>query len=47
MEYNSAFKIKNLMNFGGIWMNLLNIILSELTQTKKNMHGMFLIISEY
>jgi hypothetical protein len=29
------------MNFTGQWMELENIILSEVTQTQKDMHGMY------
>jgi hypothetical protein len=29
------------MNFAGEWMNLENIILSEVTQTQKDSHGMY------
>jgi hypothetical protein len=41
MEYCSAIKNKDIMNFSGIWMELENIILSEVTQTQKDMHGMY------
>ena len=36
----SAIKNKDIMNFAGKWMELENIILSEVTQTQKDMHGM-------
>jgi hypothetical protein len=32
-------KRKNTMNFAGKWMELENIVLSEVTQTQKNIHG--------
>ena len=35
------------MNFAGKWMELENIILSEVTQTQKDMHGMYSLISGY
>ena len=35
MEYYSALKNKEIMNFAGKWMELENIILSKVTQTKK------------
>ena len=38
MEYYSATKNKDIMNFVGKWMELGNIILSEVTQTQKYMH---------
>ena len=40
MEYDSATKKKDIMSFVGKWMELENI-LSEETQTQKNMHGMY------
>ena len=47
MEYYSAIKNMIIMNFVGKWMELENIILSEITQTKKDMHGMYSLISGY
>ena len=44
MEYYSAIKNKDIMNFAGIWMELENI-LSEVTQTQKDMHGIYSLIS--
>ena len=38
MEYYSATKNKDIMNFVGKWMELRNIILSEVTQTQKDIH---------
>jgi hypothetical protein len=35
----------NFMKFTGKWMELENIILSEVTQTQKNTHGMYSLIS--
>ena len=42
-------EIKNneVMKFSGKMMELENIILSELTQTQKNTHGMYSLISAY
>jgi hypothetical protein len=40
-EYDSAIKNKDIMNFAGKWMELENIILSEVTHTTKNMNGMY------
>jgi hypothetical protein len=37
MEYYSAIKYEDIMNFAGKWMKLKNI-LSEVTQTQKDMH---------
>ena len=42
MVYNSAIKKKDIMNFAGNWMELENIILSEVTQSPKSMCGMYL-----
>jgi hypothetical protein len=42
MEYYSAIKNKDIMNFAGKQIELENIILSELTQTQKD-----LLISGY
>jgi hypothetical protein len=47
MEYYSAIKNEDIMNFLGKWMELENIIRSEVTQTPKDMHGMCLVISGY
>ena len=47
MEYYSAIKNKDIMNFAGKWMELENIILSEVTQTQKDMHGVYSLISGY
>ena len=45
MEYYSTIKNEDTMNFAGKWMELENIILSEVTQTRKDKHGMSLFIS--
>jgi hypothetical protein len=47
MEYYSAIKNKDIKNFTGKWMELENIILSEITQTQKDMHGVDSLISGY
>jgi hypothetical protein len=47
MEYYSAIKNEDIMNFAGKWMELENIILSEVTQTQKDMDGMYSLISSY
>jgi len=49
MEYYSAIKNNDCMKFIGKWMELENIILSEVTQSQKNTHGMhsIAIISGY
>ena len=45
MEYYSTIKNNELMKFLGKWMELEDIILSEVTQSQKNTHGMHLLIS--
>jgi hypothetical protein len=47
MGYYSAIKNKEILNFAGKWMELDNIILSEVIQSQKGMHGMYSIISQY
>jgi len=47
LEYHSAVKNKDIINFAGKWLNLGNIILSEVTQSQKDMHSMYSLISEY
>jgi hypothetical protein len=45
MEYYSAIKNEEILSFAGKWMELENIILSEVIQTQKDMHGMYSLIS--
>ena len=47
MEYYAAIKNDEFMKFLGKWMDLKNIILSEVTQSQKNTHGMHSLISGY
>jgi hypothetical protein len=47
MEYYSAIKNENILSFAGKWMEPENIILSDITQTQKDMHGMYSQISGY
>jgi hypothetical protein len=47
MEYYSAIKNNDFMEFLSKWMHLEDIILSEVTQSQKNIHGMYLLISGY
>ena len=46
-EYYSAIKNEDIMSFAGKWMELENIILSEVTQFQKDMHGMYSLMSGY
>jgi len=41
----SAIKNNEFMKFTGKWMDLENIILSEVTQSQKNTHGVHSLIS--
>ena len=41
MKYYSAIKNEDIMTFVGKWIGLENIILSEETQTLKDIHGMY------
>ena len=45
MESYSAIKNEDILSFAGKWMELENIILSEVTQTQNDMHGMHSVIS--
>jgi hypothetical protein len=46
-EYYSAIKSNEFIKFLGEWMNLEDIILSEVTQSQKNTHHMHSLISGY
>jgi hypothetical protein len=45
MEYYTAIKNEDILSFAGKEIELENIILSEVTQTQKDMHGMYSLIS--
>jgi hypothetical protein len=45
MEYYSVIKNNEFIKFLGKWMELENTILSEVTQSQKNTHGMHSLIS--
>jgi hypothetical protein len=47
IEYYSAIKNKDIMSFAGKWMELENIILSGVTQTQKDIHGMYSLTTGY
>ena len=47
MEHYSAIKKNELMKFLGKWMDLEGIILSEVTQSQRNSHNMYSLISGY
>ena len=46
-EYYSAIKNNDFMKFSGKWMDLENTILSEESQSQKNTHGMYSLISGF
>jgi hypothetical protein len=45
IEYYSAIKNKDILNFAGKWMELENVFLSVVIQNQKDMHGMYSCIS--
>jgi hypothetical protein len=47
MEDDSDIKNNVFIKFAGKWMELGNVILSEVTQSQKNAHGMYSLISGY
>jgi hypothetical protein len=46
MEYYSSTK-NNILIFISKWMKLGNIIMGEVTQTQKEKHGNYSVVSEY
>ena len=47
MEYYKAEKINDILNFAGKWMELENIILSEVTQIQKDNYHMYSLIGGF
>jgi hypothetical protein len=47
MEYYAAIKNNELMKFLGKWMDLEDIILSDITQSQKKTHDMHSLIRGY
>jgi hypothetical protein len=47
MKYYSGIKNENIPSLAGKWIETEDIILSEVTQTKKHVHGMYSLISGY
>jgi hypothetical protein len=43
MGFCSTIKNKDIMSFAGKWIELENIILDDITQTQKDIHGMYSI----
>ena len=47
MEYYSAIKNEDILSFLRKWMELDIIILREVTQTQKDIHGIYSLINVY
>jgi hypothetical protein len=47
MEYYSAIKNNEFMKFLGRWIEPEHIVLSEVTQSQKNTHGIHSLINGY
>ena len=47
MDYYSAIKNEDIMSFACKCMELENVILNKGTQTQKDMHGMYSLITGY
>ena len=47
MEFYSSIKNEDILSFAVKWMELENIILSEITQIQKDIHGMYSLIRGY
>jgi hypothetical protein len=47
MDYYSAIKKNEFIKFLAKWMDLQGIILSEVTQSQRNSHNMYSLISGY
>ena len=47
MQYYSAIENNDFMKFSGKWMELVNIILSDLIQSEKNTYVIYSLISGY
>jgi hypothetical protein len=47
MEYYSAIKNEDILSGARKFMELENIIMSEVTQTHQGMHGMYSLINGY
>lgn len=47
IEYYSPIKNKDIMKYASKWIELQNSIVSEVTQTLKDMYGMYLLINSH
>ena len=44
IEYYSAIKNRGIMKFAGKWMELENIMLSEITKIQNDIHSLYLLV---
>ena len=47
MEYYSAIKNEDIVKFANKWMELENVILSEVTQTQKSVYACYVLIEKW
>ena len=47
MEYYSTITNEDILSFADKWMELENIILSKVTETHKDMHGMYVLTNKW
>jgi hypothetical protein len=47
IEYYSAIKNRGIMKFAGKWMELENIMLSEITKIQNDIHSLYSLIGGY
>jgi hypothetical protein len=47
MKYYTAIQINDFMKFAGKWMELENIIPSEVIQTQKSTHGIYIFLDKW
>ena len=47
LEYYSVVKNSDILNFACKWMEIENALLSEVSQTQKEEHGMYSLISGF
>ena len=47
LEFYSAVKSNDILNFACKWMEIENTLLSEITQTQKDEYGMYSLISGF
>jgi hypothetical protein len=47
MDYYSAIQNKNFTNFASKWIEVENITMSKVTQTQRDIHGMYSLVNAY